>query len=483
MRYLILSILLLLIFPAVSQAQETYDLTLDEALRMAQENSPSSRMARLDYESARWTHKAFNSSFLPSFSINANAPGFLRSLTSIDQDNGSIRYVEQRRTFSFLNLSMNQQIPLTGGRLSMRSSLNYIDQSGGFGFSQWSSTPLSVEIAQPVFGFNQMKWQRRIEPVQFESTTREYVEEMASLSREIADLFFAVYDAQRSIDIATFTVAVNDTIYTLSSGRFEIGRIAENDLLQSELQLINARTRLADAEILYQEALQNLKIALDLPYDADVTVTPPLEVPEFEVDPDEAIRYARANRPAYLNLIVQSLQAERDVEEARRDQFGFELSGSFGLNQTSDSFDNVYVNPLNRQQFSVSLNMPIFQWGQNRSRLKAALADQQRTAEERAITQQQLDQVVYFQVLRFKMLRQRVAIAAQADTIANRRFEVARNRYVVGNIDITDLFDAQREKDEANRSYIQTLSQFWSSYYTLRQLTLYDFENEEALTF
>ena len=82
---------------------------------------------------------------------------------------------------------------------------------------------------------------------------------------------------------------------------------------------------------------------------------------------------------------------------------------------------------------------------------------------------------IYFEVVRLGQLRDQVAIAAKADTVGRRRFEVARGRYEVGNITITDLFNAQREKDTARRGYLQTLQSFWTSYYRLRRLTLYDF--------
>lgn len=72
---------------------------------------------------------------------------------------------------------------------------------------------------------------------------------------------------------------------------------------------------------------------------------------------------------------------------------------------------------------------------------------------------------------------------AQADTVAACRFEVARNRYRVGNISITELFRAQTEKDAARRSYIQALRAFWASYYQLRRLTLYDFGADRTLSF
>jgi outer membrane protein TolC len=159
------------------------------------------------------------------------------------------------------------------------------------------------------------------------------------------------------------------------------------------------------------------------------------------------------------------------------------MLASYGLNQSSDDFDQIYIDPLDRQQFSLNFQIPIFQWGQSRSRLKAALAEQERAAEEKALQEVQLDQNVYFQVLQLRLLQRQVEIAAQADTIATRRFEVARNRYLVGNIDITDLFDAQREKDAANRSFIQTLRQFWTSLYEVRRLTLYDFERGVSLMF
>jgi outer membrane protein TolC len=59
---------------------------------------------------------------------------------------------------------------------------------------------------------------------------------------------------------------------------------------------------------------------------------------------------------------------------------------------------------------------------------------------------------------------------------------VARNRYRVGNISITELFRAQTEKDAARRGYIQALRAFWTSYYQLQRLTLYDFGGGRALS-
>ena len=93
-----------------------------------------------------------------------------------------------------------------------------------------------------------------------------------------------------------------------------------------------------------------------------------------------------------------------------------------------------------------------------------------------------MEQEVFFEVLQLQQLQQQVRIAAKADTVAARRFEVAKNRYLIGKIDITDLFNAQREKDTARRNFFQTLRQFWTSYFNVRRLTLYDFTQNQPLT-
>jgi outer membrane protein TolC len=79
-------------------------------------------------------------------------------------------------------------------------------------------------------------------------------------------------------------------------------------------------------------------------------------------------------------------------------------------------------------------------------------------------------------VREFSQLQSQVSLAETSDEIANRRYEVAKNRYLIGKIDVTNLFIAQNEKDSARRSYIQALRNYWTGYYNLRRLTLYDFD-------
>ncbi|MEZ4699049.1 MAG: TolC family protein [Rhodothermales bacterium] len=479
-----LLLILMVIGAAVSlpaAAQERLLLTLDEAIARGQGQGPDARLARLDRDIAEWDYRAARASLLPALSLNGNAPGYLRSLTSLDLDDGSLRYILQERTFSSMSMAVRQPIPLTGGNLSISSGLSRITQTGGFGSSQWQAAPLLLFLDQPLFQYNPLKWQRRLDPLRFAVAERAFTEDMATIAWDVANRYFDVFEAQQNIAIATFNVAVNDTIYVLSRGRFDIGRIAENDLLQSELQLINARTALDNAEITYQRALEALKIALRVEGDVEIDLVPPQELPEIGITPDAAVEQARQRQPAVLQTVLQEMEAARALEEARRNAFSIDMSASYGLNQSSPDLSRVYVDPLDRQQFNLSFQVPIFQWGQSRARIRSAAAAQQRAVEEGMRQREEIDQAVYFETLQLQLLRRQVDVAAQADTIATRRFEVARNRYLVGNIDITELFNAQNEKDGANRSYIQTLRNFWSSFYNVQRLTLFDLTRREPL--
>lgn len=467
-----LALVLLLVLPA--RAQQI--LTLEDCIRMARAGSPDAEVARLQFQQAQADLRVFRSTLRPSLQLNGEAPGLQRSISDIQQDDGSVRYVEQNRTFSTLRLSASQALPLTGGQVFVSSGLSRIQLFGNFDQTEWQAAPLLIGLTQPLFQFNALRWDRRTEPLRFRIAQRTYAEDLEDVALDVTSRFFDVYLAEMNVDILAFNVAVNDTIYTLSQGRYDIGRIAENDLLQSELALLNAQTALANATIAYERAVRDLKIALRLPYDADVEILPPTDFPAVDVDPALAVVQARRNRAAFLQQDLAALQAEREVARTHRTSgFSATLSASYGLNQRAENLDNVYVNPLDQQRFSINFQMPVFQWGRNAAERAAAEAALAETEQAQVLERERLEQDVHFEALQFRQLQEQMRIAAKADTVAARRFEVARSRYLIGTIDITDLFDAQREKDSARRAYIQTLRDYWTSYFRLRRLTLYDF--------
>lgn len=463
-------------------ASDSLALTLREAVDRAQSEGPQAEIAELNFGQTHASNRATQTSFWPSFALTGSAPGLERSINQIQLDDGSFAYREQNRLSSQANLRVSQPVPYTGGELFVTSRLQRLDLFGDRAYTRWNAAPMVVGLQQPLFQYNALKWNRRLQPLRTESARRTLTADVAQVAQETAAAFFDVYIAQINLEIADANVAVNDTIYTLSQGRYELGKVAENDVLQSELQLLNAQSARSSARAEYRRAQQNLRMLLDLPEGTPAAVDPPTELPSVTVEPERAVALAAERRPAFLDLRLSKLEAERALAQAKgQSGFSASISAQFGLNQQGPSFGNAYRDLLDQQQFGVNFTVPLWQNGRADAAVEAAELNREQVARQNELEREELRQEVYFEAVQLRQLREQVRIAAKADTVAQRRFEVARKRYEVGNITITDLFNAQREKDVARRDYIQTLRQFWTSYYRLRRLTLYDFAADRPL--
>ncbi|MGB0892668.1 MAG: TolC family protein, partial [Flavobacteriaceae bacterium] len=95
--------------------------------------------------------------------------------------------------------------------------------------------------------------------------------------------------------------------------------------------------------------------------------------------------------------------------------------------------------------------------------------------------QQAFEQEIYLHTLNWANQRNFLATSEKAQEIAIKRYDITKKRYILGKITITDLNLAQTEKDRAVVTYLNSLEKFWTDYYTLRRLTLYDFLNDKKI--
>ena len=71
----------------------------------------------------------------------------------------------------------------------------------------------------------------------------------------------------------------------------------------------------------------------------------------------------------------------------------------------------------------------------------------------------------------------------EADTVAQKRFDVTQKRYMIGKVnDILELNNAQIDNDNARIGYYNALKSFWSSFYEIRRLTLFDFRDKRKIS-
>ena len=466
--------------PCPVSAQQS--LTLKEAIAIAQERSHQAEAARAGREAARYRDRAFYSNQLPQIGLSGTLPGYNRSIIPVLQPDGTTLFRPQDQNNANLTATMSQTVPLTGGNFFVSSSLAWLSVTGENEFRSWTSTPVTVGIRQPILRSNVAGWDRREQPVRYEVTERAYREAKEDIALRTVNLFFDVHEAKVRLDNAATNVSVNDTLYRLNQGRFNVGRIGENDLLQSELALLRARTSLDGARLDHQRAVAALRLGLNQPSNAPLEISAPEGAPDVQADTLQAVQQALRNRAVMTDAELQELQADRRVNEAKLNNgIGATIVASLGFNATGDEPKLAYQNLQEARRFEMGLQIPLVQWGARKEGIQAAEYDKERVESATAVTRENTAHEAHFAVLQLEQAKRALLLSASADTVAAKRFEVAYNRYVIGRINIDNLYIAQNEKDQSKTQYVQALRQYWQAYYQLRRLTLFDFETGRSI--
>jgi outer membrane protein TolC len=464
-------------------AQGTLNLKIEDAIALGQRQGFAGRSAASIREAARARDKLFYTQFLPSLSIGGNsAPSYTRSITPVIQPDGTTLYRPLQQTSAGLTASLIQRVPWTNTQLNFTSGLSQVQVSGVNGFRTWSSTPFQIGINQPIFRANTQRWDIQQQDLKVTSAERKFLESREDVSIAVTNAYFDLHSATLTLKNAEANAAINDTLYTLNKGRLEVGKIGENDLLQSELALLRARSALEDSHLALSRALAQFRITLNLAPATPVSILVTNDVPRFEADTIVAVQQARRNSSLMSDAAATEVQADRSVSEARWTAgAGGNLSASYGYNAIASKAPDAYKNLLDAQQLQLAVQIPVWQWGAHSAQVQAAKADRNSAQSLAQNSRAQVENNAHFAALQIGQTRRALAIAAKADTVAQRRFEVALNRYSISKITIDNLFIAQNEKDQALSTYVQALRGYWLAYFQLRKATLFDFEKGQVI--
>lgn len=461
-------------------AQEAMELTLQQTIRHAQEQSPDAQSARHSFRSSYWNYRYYRANYLPNLTLTSN-PYLDRAINKVTLGDGSVKFVEQNLLASDLTLSLTQNVPWTGGTFFVETSAQRIDLFSDNSHS-YQTSPVNIGYRQSLFGHNSLKWDRRIEPVRYREARKRYVETLELVAAAATQKFFALATAQSNYEIACTNYANADTLYIYARGRYDIGTISENEMLQLEINKLTEETNRMNARIEVDNAMQELRSYLGIQQDVELKVRIEDFVPDLQIDLNEALMLAAQNSPDIENMQRRRLESESAVSQARANAgLKADIYLRFGLTQTADRWKNAWRNPMDQQYVSLSVSLPILDWGRGKGQVRVAKSNRDLVQTQVEQDKTDFDLNIRKLVKQFNLQAQRVHIAARTDTTAQRRADVARRLYLLGQSTILDLNASITEKDSARRNYVTALYDYWSLYYTLRSLTLYDFRQDQPL--
>ncbi len=491
--YLTFAGLILSLGGMYAQEQNTsaakYVFTLDDVVRIAKEQSPNALVARHQFRASYFNFRAYKANYLPKLTFTTEPITYdhsIRSIATIDTAGKyQIREAKVNTLTSTAGLALAQKVGLTGGTVALSSGLTRtqnLDDNSNAG-TQYTASPIDLGFTQPLNGYNELKWEKKIEPVRYEEAKQRYIANMEVVSSGAVERFFELVLAQISLNMAQTNYANSKELYEISKGRYQIGTIAEDALLQMELRYMQAESKLNQAKIDIESEQSQLRSFLGFKDNVEILLQIDPKVPSLKVPHDKALDLALTRSPEIILYNRRILEAEQEV--ARRKSLKgvtMSLSASFGLNKMGYDFKDAYTPKYDdRERVSVGITVPILDWNQAKDRYRNAQSELEVIETQMKQAETDFRQNIYLEVMAFNMQENQLRIAAKADTIAQKGYEVSRQRYLIGKVSVTDLNIADADKDEFRKSYITALKSYWTSYFTVRRLTLFDFLNNRPL--
>jgi len=461
------------------------NLTLPALIDQTLATAAPALQARAAREGGYWAYRAYQASYRPQLALAGTVPNFSRAIVPVVQPDGTTEFQSVRYNNSLLAVNLTQNIGLTGGQVVVGSQVQRFDDFARTE-KRYNNQPFTLGLTQPLGYFNALKWARRIEPLLFQESQRQYLEDREAIAQRVTELYFDVLLQQVNAVVAGQNAQATAELLRVGREKYALGRLSQSDLLQLELNLLNAQQEQTQARLDAETATVSLRTYCALPATEAGAAAPPLAVPPpapaLAVVPAEALSQAQQHRTTTLALQRRQLQAARDVAQARGTTgFLATLTANLGyVNQAPYLLDS-YRALQNQQQVSLAFSLPLVDWGRRRATIRTAELARDQTQAAVAQDTRSFEQTVLTQAAQIPALAGQARLAARADTLAQRRYAITRATYEAGRLSLTDLTLASAAKDLARRGYILALRAGWVGYYRLRGLTLFDFETGQPL--
>jgi len=452
-------------------------LTMQQVVDLAQEHSITAMNNKNNFAASYWGFRSYKARMLPQLNMTANVGTFNRTLNKVQNyQTGEWSYVADYSMNNDVALNFSQNIPLTGGRISLNTSLSRTDQYNPNRLTTYYSRPVYLSYSQDILGFNEFKWSKQTEPKQYEIAKRQYIENMEQLSQNAIALFWQCVNAKENYERAQKSFEEGKRLYEAGQTRFEMGTITLDQLMQIEVRVLNDSLSLSNSRVSLRTTMNRLCSYIGYQEDTELKLIIDYFIPELVLDYEDVLERALENSSFRLRQEVQYIQSDESVARAKANSgFNATLSATLGLSGTASKFNDAFVELKDQEQVGVRLTIPILDWGQARGNLRMAQA--QALTKRNTLEQDMIDyrQDLYTKVMQFNDQRSQCEIAKRAAQLAEDSYELALRNFSSGSMTMSQLDQLKDKRDTALSTYQSKVASFWSYYYDIRRATLYDY--------
>src|SRR3954462_2777079 len=281
---------------------DTVRLTLQQIVQMAKNKSISSQQAITTREARYWEYRTYQSNYKPQLSLSGTLPGYSKTYLQVVQPNGTIEFQPVHNNNSSLNLSFSQSIAQTGGTIYGTSQLQRFDDFDRKN-TLYNSMPYAIGYSQPLFQFNNLKWDKKIEPLKYNESKQAFTEDMEQIAVRASGYFFDLLLAQVNLKAAETNLANTKKILAIANEKFDLGKISKNEILQLQLELLKSEKAVGIAKRDMEIATMNIKAYTGMQGNSKIELAVPDGAINMQLNTDKVLEEAYTNRSDAISFL------------------------------------------------------------------------------------------------------------------------------------------------------------------------------------
>jgi outer membrane protein TolC len=461
---------------SIAQSQA---LNFDDALNIAIKNSPDIQQARLSLERSQELLNAENASLKSRFSLNLDPFSFNRA-QEFDRFNNTWNTSEVKSSSGLFTVL--QPLLWTDGTLALRNQFSWQNSFSEFQGSRLEtySNNLYLSYDQPIFTYNRTRL--ALEEVQLDKENAQINYNIRELLLEqlVAQSFYNTYQNTMALLVAKEDYQNRMESYQIIKNKVDAGLAAQEELYQAELNLTSSKSDVQNQQVTLDNSLDELKQTIGLSLFDDITVVADISMDSVKVDLQQAQEFGLQNRfeLRQRNIDINIARANL-TRAAATNEFKGNISLSYGIIGNNEQFKNVYETPTRNQRVNLSLEIPIWDWGESESRTKAAQSTIQKSElsldeEKNSITIaiRKAYRSLQNQMVQLELARQNVKSALLT-------YDINLERYENGDLTSMDLNLFQNQLSQKKIGLINAMISYKMNLLELKIESLWDFEKNQ----
>ena len=410
-------------------------ITLQDALQRARQNDPQFRSAVTDVGLAREDRVQARAGMLPSVNYNNSfiyTQGTGGQLAGCNDPAGcpNFRFIANNGVHEYISqANAHETLSLTNVADYRRSSAAFAQARAK---AEIATRGLVVTVTQAYYG-------------------------LVVAQRKYATAQRAAAEASRFLDISQ----------KLESG----GEVAHSDVIRARIQAQQQQRDLQEAQLGMERSRLDLSSLLFPDFRQDFTVVDDLQTPEPLPSFAEAEMAGKKNNPELRVALAAYEAANHEVTAAWGGLLpSLGLDYFYGIDSNQFAIRSNGVRNLGYSA-AATLQIPIFSWGSDRSKLKQAKLKQTQAQVELTYAQKQLLSHLREFYSEAETARSEMESLASSAEIAAESMRLTTMRYQAGESTVLEVVDAQNTLTQARNAYDDGQSRYRVAVANLQTLT------------